>query len=56
MYDFIKGAEYTINVNAQKSGDFYVEDPTMVKLQKEMIKGLDWFRSQNSRAYMTLLD
>ena len=29
---------------------------TMVKLQKEMIKGLDWFRSQNSKAYMTLLD
>jgi len=46
MYDFIKGAEYTL----------YIEDPSMVKLQKEMIKALDWFRSQNSRAYMTLLD
>jgi len=56
MYNFIKGAEYTINVSLEKSGDFYVEDPTMVKLQKEMIKGLDWFRSQNSKAYMVLLD
>jgi hypothetical protein len=56
MYDFIKGAEYTLAVNAQNSGDFYIEDPSMVKLQKEMIKGLDWFRSQNSKAYMTLLD
>ena len=56
MYDFIKGAEYTINVSLERSGDFYVEDPAMVKLQKEMIKGLDWFRSENSSAYMTLLD
>ena len=56
MYNFIKGAEYTINVSLERSGDFYVEDPAMVKLQKEMIKGLDWFRSQNSRAYMVLLD
>ena len=56
MYNFIKGAEYTINVSLERSGDFYVEDPTMVKLQKEMIKGLDWFRSENSKAYMVLLD
>ena len=56
MYDFIKGAEYTLAVNAQNSGDFYIEDPSMVKLQKDMIKGLDWFRSENSSAYMTLLD
>jgi len=56
MYDFIKGAEYTLAMNQQNSGEFYIEDPSMVKLQKEMIKGLDWFRSQNSKAYMTLLD
>ena len=37
MYDFIKGAEYTLAVNAQNSGDFYIEDPSMVKLQKDMI-------------------
>ena len=56
MYDFIKGAEYTISINQQNSGDFYIEDPSMVKLQKDMIKGLDWFRSENGSAYMTLLD
>ena len=56
MYDFIKGAEYTISIHQQKSGDFYIEDPAIVKLQKDMIKGLDWFRSENSSAYMTLLD
>ena len=55
MYDFIKGAEYTLNIHAG-ANDFYVEDPSMVKLQKDMIKGLDWFRSANSSAYMTLLD
>ena len=56
MYDFIKGADYTLSINAEKSGDFYIEDPAMVKLQKDMIKGLDWFRSENPTAYMTLLD
>ena len=55
MYDFIKGAEYTLAIHASNSGG-YVEDPTMVKLQKDMIKGIDWFRSENSSAYMTLLD
>ena len=55
MYDFIKGAEYTLSIHAGNN-DFYIEDPAMVKLQKDMIKGLDWFRSANSSAYMTLLD
>ena len=54
MYNFIKGAEYTININT--TDDFYIEDPSIVKLQKDMIKGLDWFRSENPTAYMTLLD
>ena len=56
MYDFIKGAEYTIAIHQQQTGDFYIEDPMLVKLQKDMIKALDWFRSANSSAYMTLLD
>tara|TARA_Y100000401_G_scaffold75914_1_gene61736 strand:+ start:204 stop:500 length:297 start_codon:yes stop_codon:yes gene_type:complete len=55
MYDFIKGAEYTLAIHAGNN-DFYVQDPSMVKLQKDMIKGIDWFRSQNPTAYMTLLD
>ena len=55
MYDFIKGAEYTLAIHT--NGDpFGIEDPTMVRLQKDMIKGLDWFRSENPTAYMTLLD
>ena len=56
MYDFIKGAEYTIAVNYEKTGDFFVEDPAIVKLTNDMRKGLDWFRSENPTAYMTLLD
>ena len=55
MYDFIKGAEYTLSIHASNSGG-YIEDPAMVKLQKDMIKGIDWFRSENPTAYMTLLD
>ena len=56
MYDFIKGAEYTININYEKTGEFFVEDPAIVKLTNDMRKGLDWFRSENPSAYMTLLD
>ena len=54
MYNFIKGAEYTISINT--TDDFYISDPSIVKLQQDMIKGLDWFRSENPTAYMTLLD
>ena len=52
MYDFIKGAEYTISV--QFNDD--ILHPDSAKLQNEMRKGLDWFRSENPKAYMTLLD
>ena len=56
MYDFIKGAEYTININYEKTGEFFVEDPAIVKLTNDMRKGLDWFRQHNVEAYMILLD
>ncbi len=52
MYDFIKGAEYTISVTYNDD----ILDPTVAKLANEMRKGLDWFRSENPSAYMTLLD
>ena len=55
MYDFIKGAEYTINIHARENNN-YIEDPAIIKLQEEMYKGIDWFRSENPTAYMTLLD
>ena len=48
MYDFIKGAEFMIEMNKgniQTSG-----------IQEDMIKALDWFRSANAKAYMVLLD
>jgi hypothetical protein len=50
MYDFIKGAEYVIEM---KGGPFS-EKSTVI--QREMIKGLDWFRRNNAKAYMVLLD
>ena len=55
MYDFIMGAQYTIEVTYAREGDFE-EDPMITKLTKDMRKGLDWFRSENSKAYMVLLD
>ena len=55
MYDFIKGAEYTINIHARENNN-YIEDPAIIKLQEEMYMGIDWFRSENPTAYMTLLD
>ncbi len=57
MYDFIKGAEYTLTIHDRDIFDNSgIQDPSMVKLQKDMIKALDWFRSENPTAYMTLLD
>tara|TARA_R100000234_G_scaffold116343_1_gene93338 strand:- start:172 stop:453 length:282 start_codon:yes stop_codon:yes gene_type:complete len=53
MYDFIKGAEYTIMI---QSDDATVLHPDTIKIQNDMRKGLDWFRSENPSAYMTLLD
>ena len=47
MYDFIIGSQMVMekmpkSVNNQMINDFH--------------KGLDWFRSNNGKAYMTLLD
>tara|TARA_B110000003_G_C16283080_1_gene391792 strand:- start:39 stop:314 length:276 start_codon:yes stop_codon:yes gene_type:complete len=53
MYDFIKGAEFTI---AMQSNDMTILHPDTINLQNDMRKGLDWFRTNNASAYMTLLD
>ena len=47
MYDFIVGSQLVMEVK-----------PKMVTPQsvKDFQKGLDWFRSKNSSAYMVLLD
>ena len=55
MYDFIKGAEYTINIHARENNN-YIEDPAIIKLQEEMYKCIDLFKTKNHTAYMTLLD
>ena len=45
MYDFVMGATIIIEMG--------MTNPSSVK---ELKKGLDWFRKNNSKAYMTLLD
>jgi|TARA_R110002020_G_scaffold258332_2_gene472107 hypothetical protein len=45
MYDFIMGATMMIEMGMSK--------PEIVK---DLRKGLDWFRKNNNKAYMTLLD
>ena len=52
IYDFIKGAEYTISVTFNDD----ILHPEVAKLANQMRKGLDWFRQANARAYMILLD
>jgi len=49
MYDFIMGCQYMIEM---KGGSF---DPRGFHIQKDMAKGLDWFRKANAKAYMVLL-
>ena len=50
MYDLIKGLEWMIEF----SGGF-LNNKTH-SLQKDLRKGLDWFRINNPEAYMVLLD
>ena len=47
MYDFIMGSQIV----------FEMQPKTITpKMVKDFQKGLDWFRSNNPRAYMVLLD
>ena len=47
MYDFIVGSQMVMEMTPKRVS------PQMVK---DFQKGLDWFRSNNSSAYMVLLD
>jgi hypothetical protein len=50
MYDYIMGLQFMIE---RKGG---LLNPNTKSLQKDMRKGLDWFRKNNAEAYMVLLD
>jgi len=45
MYDFIMGATQMLEMGIVRQG-----------VRNDLIKGLDWFRQNNSEAYMILLD
>ena len=46
MYDFIMGAQIVLEMGMR-------DKP---KIVEDMRKGLDWFRKNNNKAYMALLD
>ena len=48
MYDFVMGASILVEMTGPWEGD--------PKTIKELRKGLDWFRKNNPKAYMVLLD
>ena len=50
MYDLIKGAEMMISI-----GD-WEDKKDREELIEIIIKGLDWFKANNAKAYMVLLD
>ena len=52
IYDMIIGAQLFIEM--RYNGDMF--DERTVPMQKDMRKGLDWFRTHNASAYMVLLD
>jgi hypothetical protein len=45
MYDFVMGASIMIEMG--------MSNPSIIK---DLRKGLDWFRKNNSKAYLVLLD
>ena len=52
IYDFVMGAQMFIEMKYH--GDML--DERTAPMQKDMRKGLDWFRTHNAKAYMVLLD
>ena len=52
MYDLIIGLQMVIETLYE--GDML--DPETAYLQKDMSRGLSWFRNANPEAYMVLLD
>ena len=52
IYDMVMGASLFIEM--RYNGDML--DPRTTDMQKDVRKGLDWFRTHNASAYMTLLD
>jgi len=52
MYDLIIGLQMVIE--SLYAGDML--DPDTAYLQKDMARGLSWFRQNNAEAYMVLLD
>ena len=52
IYDMIMGAQAVIDM--KYNGDML--NPDTAYYQREMRKGLDWFRTHNAEAYMILLD
>ena len=49
MYDFLKGAEYTLMIMSE-------QNKTNDKLVNDFNKGRDWFIKNNINAYMIILD
>ena len=56
MYDFLKGAEYTLIMAQKKITQDDRTDKFTDQLVKDFDKGRDWFRKNNIDAYMALLD
>ena len=57
MYDFLKGAEYTLMIAQQQILDGTREANKWEKgLVDDFDKARDWFRENNSEAYRKLLD
>ena len=56
MYDFLKGAEYTLMIAQKKITDDERTSKFLNELVDDFDKGRDWFRKNNIDAYMALLD
>ena len=63
--NIFSGEEYELNATELSMYDFIIGSQTVMEMApkrvnpemiKDFQKGLDWFRSNNSEAYMVLLD
>ena len=56
VYSVIKGAEWMIYQGDDSLANPRPKEFNAKKLHRMMMGGLDWFRTNNSEAYMALLD
>ena len=56
IYDMIIGTNIFLENSFENDSKNYILDKKLKKITEDLYKGLDWFKENNIKAYMVLLD